>query len=706
MAEFKFQMNGKVYKIDANNQDEANEKIIAFKTELDGGQGEEKMGVVEDSARAFVSGVPKGVLGVAALPNMIERGVDWALERTTGYDISKPGERYTEALDYDKNKQRLNDVLKSTAGVELHEPETRVGKAFGTAGEFLGSAVVPGSGLYSTGGKLIKYGSRAANAAAKGVAAKTAQAAAKKVSQKAVEEATKKAIAKGGTALVPTTTQTAMTRVGQAIAPKASGQLAPLTPAVAAAAQKADTARRVASGASFARQQAGKELGKAAGRLGTSTAAPFVASEAAGQATYGTDYEPWARIAGGAVGSALPAMANRVRSPFMVKPKSMPGSKSDPQAVLKRLKAEGIDPTPGGLSRSEVIRRAEHVGGQVIGGKDMAEDVQKQFTVAALRKTGPELSNGQHLGIKLDIDDLTPDAVRAAISDQYDILGGLFDEAEKIGQVYKTPATKKIFDRLKDAYEFFGSQSADVPEFKSLAKELDQFKNMFDDGTLNGAAYTSLRRRLAAGKKYTDSQGARKVYGEALEALDDMVQESIKDSSFAGKFAEIRNSYKNLVTLDEAFQKAGPQKTGTISPADLQFPLKKRNQQTRLRTRNDLKQLTDDANQFMYTYQDSGTATRVGIQGGLTAAGALLVSGNPVAAAAVLVGGLGGPSLASQSFASKRVQNWLRNQSGANRAALLKELRKKYDWARGVGGATPGAEESEKGKAQKYRGNE
>lgn len=119
------------------------------------GQERRQVGVVEDSGRAFASGVPRGIAGLAALPRTIDEiSANWARDNNvfgnspvgrgarevlfgSPYDDDAPGT--VQLPSYDAIEQNVTTPLVGAP----YQPQTQVGRYAERVGEFAPSVLFP-----------------------------------------------------------------------------------------------------------------------------------------------------------------------------------------------------------------------------------------------------------------------------------------------------------------------------------------------------------------------------------------------------------------------------------------------------------------------------------------------------------------------------------------------------------------------------------
>jgi len=130
--------DGKKYRVSGDNAQGAHAALMKM-------LGDD-VGVVEDSLKAFGSGAVRGGIGMAELPEMALRG------------IARSGQEVLQTVglaDKDYNIPIFDTgtgrALRGATSLDDYEAQTRIGKGFGTVGEFVG-----GTGALGAAGKGAK----------------------------------------------------------------------------------------------------------------------------------------------------------------------------------------------------------------------------------------------------------------------------------------------------------------------------------------------------------------------------------------------------------------------------------------------------------------------------------------------------------------------------------------------------------------------
>jgi len=353
-------------------------------------------------------------------------------------------------------------------------------------------------------------------------------------------------------------------------------------------------------------------------------------SEAAGQATAGTDYEPAARAAGALAGGVMtPAVARRIGTPFPVAPERA--------AALQTLRDEGVIPPASMATGSKTLKYAES---EIGGGRyaDAVERMNKQFTAAALRRAG------------IDAEAATPEVLNQAATD----IGSQFDKVAANNPVISVQGFGPQADAIHADYQAL--TGAKSPLLAQLSKRIG-------NSIISGDDYTKLRSDIARYARKTSSQELEDALNGFKNKLDDVVQAGLNPAD-AQAWAQARRQWFNLLTLKKAV--GGPTEGaafGQISPAKLSQAIESMGGQgTYAMGRGDFADLARAGNAIMRQAADSGTAGRLATWA-VPLALADLLSGHTMTGMTVAARAAAGPALMS-----RLAQRILANQRYANQA--------------------------------------
>lgn len=264
-------------------------------------------------------------------------------------------------------------------------------------------------------------------------------------------------------------------------------------------------------------------------------ALPGVASEAAGQATEGTKYEPYARTAA-ALGTSILAAP---------KPGKFPET-SQSAKMANRLQSEGVrDITVGQARGSQTLMRLE---GRLAPTEGQIDD----FTAATMRQLG-------------STDDL---ATPTALFKVEQRLVKQMDDAVS-GVDIVPPAT--YGQRAIDAAEEYAKSVPEVslnPRIRGIANEITSLSKA---GKPVSASLLKKWRSNIGKLSTSPDQPTRAAAHEVRRIIDDMTDEAL---TAAGRTDDIltlkqaRESYRDFIGVRDAASRAGAE-GGTLSPAAL-----------------------------------------------------------------------------------------------------------------------------------------
>jgi hypothetical protein len=393
---------------------------------------------------------------------------------------------------------------------------------------------------------------------------------------------------------------------------------------------------------------------------GARVALPAAVSETAGQATSGTELEPWARMAGAFAGGRLPNTAARAITPA-------PQNAARRNAV-QTLEREGVDAiTAGQRTGNARLRQVEDATAMFPGGGGRATAMQQQaaeqFTAAALRRAG------------INADRAEPDVINAAFAN----IGREYQNFAHATSLPASSAVSRAFRAIGDRYITHTSDAMRINGVEALAAELARrFSNMpqVTGGVsgLTGAQYNAIRSELArAQRNFRNDPQANRALGDMIATLDN----ALVRSTPVGQRAAVRDAlrdrnrrYRNLLIIEDAMTAAGEAAaSGLISPAALKNAIKKNDKKGYTRNRNDMAPLARSGVEVLTPLRSSGTAERNFAQGVVSAPSAIgagavgvLSGGDPVL---TLAGALAPPIIkaaTARGIMSEPAQRYFGNQ--------------------------------------------
>lgn len=388
--------------------------------------------------------------------------------------------------------------------------------------------------------------------------------------------------------------------------------------------------------------------GGIARRVATQAVLPGLGSEAMGQATEGTAFEPYAR-AGGAIAAGLgPSVVSRVISPVRTSP--------DRAKMAQSLADEGIDLTAGQKTGSERLRYMEsELGGMA--GQRLMEKQGEQFTSAALKRAG------------IAAERATPEVM----DDAFSRIGQQFDDLASRNNIV---ADQKLGTDLKKALNEYGSLVPKVnraPAVEGITREIVQ--SVKNNGGVAGPAYQALRSRLErmARSAAADPQLSRALR-DIRSALDDAMERSMAKTNPGDikAWRQARKEYRNLLVLEKASTGAGENAAaGLISPSQLRNATVQQGRRSYARGQGDFAELARAGEGVMKPLPQSGTAPRTAARN-LGASFASLLGGGVGGAMGGGAGAIGGmiagaaiPPAIGRLMLTKAGRTYLSNQVAA-----------------------------------------
>jgi hypothetical protein len=378
---------------------------------------------------------------------------------------------------------------------------------------------------------------------------------------------------------------------------------------------------------------------------GANVVAPAIASETAGQLTKGTEWEPYARVAGAFVGPRLatPLPVDRVR-----------------QGHIERLRNEGVtDLTAGQLTGSKPLQWMESVTRDTpLAGRRatrMMERQDAQFTRAALRRIGVEA------------DRATPEVIDGAFTR----IGQQFDDLAASTTVR---ADRQLSDDLANAIADYQALVPDAMQARIIQEGAGSIMQAArQPGGLSGAQYQAFRSRLdRLGRQSVADPQLSGALRSMRDALDDAMGRNMPDEA-AHAWQQTRTQYRYLLAVEKALGGAGEKTAnGYISPAQLRTAMKTQNKRSFSRGQDDMGELARAGVSTMSPLPQSGTAPRLNARGVISGMGAGVGAAAGGAPGAIVGAVL--PAMAEAAFGralmSRPVQGYLANQLAAGGGEL------------------------------------
>lgn len=272
---------------------------------------------------------------------------------------------------------------------------------------------------------------------------------------------------------------------------------------------------------------------------------PGAASEGAGILTEGTAMEPWARAAA-AIGTSLVANPAIVgRSPNV----RTPGANAEQRALAEYLQRQGIQPTAGQTSGSNILRRLE--GATAILPRQIEE-----VTSAAMRATGSQAHTA------------TPQSLLAARRQ----IGAAMDRA--LDGVFVIPAVDDAITAMGINNRFLQMVPGATNAPARISGIVDEFIDAATSPTESPISLALLREwrtdlgRLLRSNDEATRVAARQLSGLIDDATDAALAAAGRQSDIAS-LASLREQYRNYLAVRDASTRIGSE-GGMISPAQLQ----------------------------------------------------------------------------------------------------------------------------------------
>jgi hypothetical protein len=261
-------------------------------------------------------------------------------------------------------------------------------------------------------------------------------------------------------------------------------------------------------------------------------------SEAAGQLTEGTQFEPYARMAGAI---AAPLAMGRVEGALR------PIMSVDDEALRQAniLRGQGVSPTAGQMAGSDTLRRME-------GTVEPTARQLDNFTAAAMRSIGSD----------------APKATSAALAQAEKRIVDVMDDA--LSGVSITPSATVVQRAQSVAREYQRSAPAAtvVPRVRNIVDEIDQAATAGRTIDLQ----TLREWRTALGQMTRSNDEATREAAQGLRrVIDNMTDVALSRAGRADKLSQLktaREQYRNFLAVSDASTRAGAE-TGLLSATQL-----------------------------------------------------------------------------------------------------------------------------------------
>lgn len=346
-------------------------------------------------------------------------------------------------------------------------------------------------------------------------------------------------------------------------------------------------------------------------------------SEALGQATEGTGWEPYARIGGALAGGMAPYIAGRAITPIPSNPQR--------ERLVQVLNNEGVNSlTAGQRTGNKTLQYLESASSTAPGAGGGATRVQeeglRQFTEAAMRRAGAG-----------------PDATPEVLAANQKRLGDQFEALSARNTLI--PDNKFVTD-IAEAVKRYRNVP-DSQQKAMLQGYIDDIIPHVNAGAMPGVEYQPMRSMLstdAKAVKGTDPYLSRALAG-IRNALDDAMGRSISPADKKA-WQTARIEYGAQKTLEKAASRAGEATAeGQIVPANLRNTIAANDRGAYSRGEGNFSELSRAGAAVMSPLPNSGTAQRANAFNILNQATLGVV-----------------PALTGRALNSRPVQSWLGNQ--------------------------------------------
>lgn len=349
-----------------------------------------------------------------------------------------------------------------------------------------------------------------------------------------------------------------------------------------------------------------------------------IGGEFLGEATDGTKFEPYARMAGSLAGGLAPTALGHVITPI-------PANVAR-QRLVDTLRDEGVTSlTAGQRTGSRALQNMETIGDAPMAGAGnsrIMSEGQRQFTEAAMRRAGDGLL----------------DASPEVLATNNARLGGEFRTLSARNTM--TPDNQFITDIAGAVRNYRNVPQSQQREM--LQGYIDDIVPHVNAGAMSGVEYQALRSRLS--RQANNNRQSDPDLSEALRgirnALDNAMERSLAGTPDAGAWLQARQQYGAQKTLEKTASRAGEATAeGQVVPANLRNTVAAENRGAYARGEGQFSDLARAGAGVMTQPPNSGTAGRSFALNLLNDA----TLGIPQA-------------LAGRAITSRPVQSWLGNQ--------------------------------------------
>ena len=386
---------------------------------------------------------------------------------------------------------------------------------------------------------------------------------------------------------------------------------------------------------------------KAIARYGV---APGVASEAAGQATEGTDAEPYVR-AGAALAAPIAAGVAGKAAQNVISPSAGQISPARQEAV-EALRREGIQPTAGQAIGGTAAENQLYRETATAAGRARSDQAMGQFTAAVMKRIGSKSERA------------TPDALEEAATR----IGNSFDAIVEGVDVMPSTSNLNVMTEAVETYKQLAPKASAPPIFENVQAALAQAAQ--SGKPIPASSVKTWRSTISKLTKSPDP-ATRETAVIAIDALDDAINSSLiaaKKPKAVVDLREARGQYRNLLAIERAAQRSDIE--GILSPLQLRTALIQQGRRRYVQGKGDLGPLTRAAADVLKPLPQSGTQPRTmanvltsGATGGTGfGLGAVGLGMDPLSATAVGATAAVAPALRNKALASGLGQKYMQNQ--------------------------------------------
>jgi len=327
--------------------------------------------------------------------------------------------------------------------------------------------------------------------------------------------------------------------------------------------------------------------GGVAARLASAVGAG-AGSEALGQVTEGTGWEPFARVGGALVGGMAPYTAGRAITPIPSNPQR--------ERLVQILNDEGVNSlTAGQRTGNKTLQYLESASSTAPGAGGGAvrtqEEGQRQFTQAAMRRAGAG-----------------PEATPEVLAANNQRLGNAFEDLSARNNL--VPDNQMVNDIAAAVARY--RRIPNSQQAQMLQGYIDDIIPHINAGAMPGVEYQPMRSMLSTDSKavrQTDPYLSRALAG-IRDALDNAMGRSISPADREA-WQAARREYGAQKIIEKAASRAGEATAeGQIVPANLRNAVAAENRGAYARGQGPFSELSRAGSAVMSPLPNSGTAQR------------------------------------------------------------------------------------------------